>query len=303
MTVPLYDGDHVAGAVQAGVPTHILNDNITRLLWVQILGPLLALFVTAGGGVFLAYRASKPVELAAEQQRQFTNDAAHDLRTPIAIIRGQADVALMDQGGSMESQREALGRIRYESERLTSLVDDLLTLARTEAQGLELTQDDFPLDELALAVSNRAAPVAEARGIRLTSNGTTLVEVRGDFDRLERALLNCVDNAVQHTDAGGTITVQVGHEEGFGWIEIVDTGAGIVVVRVEVRQITHTLAHPRRDAVERQRRGSEKCRRVRRARPQAAGNQENVTAIHGVTGKRQPGHGDRPDVTAPPDRG
>ena len=232
VTVPLYDGDHVAGAVQAGVPTHILNDNITRLLWVQIFGTLLALFVTAGGGVFLAYRASKPVELAAEQQRQFTNDAAHDLRTPIAIIRGQADVALMDQGGSMESQREALGRIRYESERLTSLVDDLLTLARTEAQGLEPTQDDFPLDELALAVSKRAAPVAEARGIRLTTDGTTLVEVRGDFDRLERALLNCVENAVQHTDAGGTITVRVGQEEGFGWIEIADTGAGIAADRL-----------------------------------------------------------------------
>ncbi|GAC1445158.1 MAG: ATP-binding protein [Chloroflexota bacterium] len=227
VTVPIYDGDKVAGAVQAGVPTHELDDKITRLLSVQIAGTLIALFVTAAGGVFLAYRASKPVEAAATQQQQFTNDAAHDLRTPIAIIRGQADVALEHTSASPDDLRDALQRIRTESEHLANLVDALLTLARAEAQALEMNYSIFPLDELALTVSRRASPVAAARGIALHTVGTTTVEVRGDFDRLESALLNCVDNAVKYSKRGGEVNIEVGDENGFGWIQITDTGVGI----------------------------------------------------------------------------
>jgi signal transduction histidine kinase len=94
---------------------------------------------------------------------------------------------------------------------------------------MKLSRTHFPLDELALEVSRRAAPVAQARGIELQTHGGTTVEIYGDFNRLENALLNLVDNALKYSEAGSTVTLETGEDSGQGWIEVSDHGTGIAV--------------------------------------------------------------------------
>jgi heavy metal sensor kinase len=161
-----------------------------------------------------------------DHMRRFVADASHELRTPISIIRGEADVALSQDRGAAEYQ-QTLGVILDESRRLSRLVDDLLNLARADAGRVKLRVEEFYLNDLLAECCRSASTLAGARHIVLECRCREDVAFRGDEELVRRMVMNLVDNAIRYTPEGGSVTAAL-EAAGAGLeIRISDTGVGI----------------------------------------------------------------------------
>ncbi|HSB53919.1 MAG TPA: HAMP domain-containing sensor histidine kinase [Gemmatimonadales bacterium] len=163
----------------------------------------------------------------AEQQRQFLADAAHELRTPVAILRSEAEVAL--KSGSPADARAALSRIAAESISLSELVGDLLLMARSDAGALSARKERVYLDDLASTVMSRAARLPQAAGREIRGDQFEEAPVLGDPVLLERAILVLVHNALVHGAGPVHLSSGVRSEGGKQWccLTVRDEGAGI----------------------------------------------------------------------------
>ena len=150
------------------------------------------------------------LERAREGERRFVADASHELRNPLAALRGNAEY-LARHGGD----QAALDDLREDAERLSRLVDDLLALAHQEAA--ELPAEDVRMDELAEAAASG----------RVTARADDPGWVRGDRSALERALANLISNALRYGPAEGPVEVAVTRAGDVVRLTVSDTGAGI----------------------------------------------------------------------------
>jgi heavy metal sensor kinase len=162
-----------------------------------------------------------------ERQRRFMADASHELRTPVAILRGEAEVALSQQARSPEEYRESLGILHHEAERLTHIVEDLFTLTRADAGQYPLQPRDFYLDELVGECVHSARTLALAKKISLNFQGASESPIHADESLLRRMILNLLDNAIKYTAEGGHVTVACGRAGEEYTLSIMDTGGGI----------------------------------------------------------------------------
>ncbi len=165
------------------------------------------------------------IEAAFERQRRFTSDAAHELRTPISLIRSQVDLALA-RPRSDADYVDALRGVDHDLSRLTSLTAALLSLARLDSPEPRPEPMTFDLAETIGALGETYAPIFRSRQLtlRLTTAPTGLL---ADEDLIIQVLVNLLDNAIAHTPPGGTITVgceTVGDRARF---RVADTGAGV----------------------------------------------------------------------------
>ena len=174
---------------------------------------------------------------AVEQLREvdrvkdaFVSSVSHELRTPITSILGYTE--LLEDGtlGNLEApQADALGRIRRNSDRLLTLISELLTLSRVQAaeDGLETSQ----VVDLAQVVAAGVAvlsPTVASRDLQLTVDLPSLpIQVTGDRDMLERVVINLTDNAVKFTPDGGQVSVALTSSSGHAVLEVADTGIGV----------------------------------------------------------------------------
>jgi heavy metal sensor kinase len=166
------------------------------------------------------------LERSFEEMQRFTADAAHELRTPLAVLRTEAEVALRGPRGP-EQYRQVLETMLEEVERLARLADQLLFLSRKDAGLIPRVREPLDLRWLAEDVAELMQLVAEARGVTLRVEHLAPCPVRADEDQLRRVLFNLVDNAIKFTPAGGTVSVRCGPVgDRFGVI-IRDTGIGI----------------------------------------------------------------------------
>jgi heavy metal sensor kinase len=166
------------------------------------------------------------LEAAVGEMRQFSSALAHELRTPLAAIRGEIELALMRPRSEREWRTSAESQIE-EIDKLTRLVNQLLTLARAELGEIALAREPVDLTALASAVAEQLEPVAQANGLQLACRADADVTVTGDAGWIERLLLNLLDNAMKYTPAGGTILLSVARDRDHARIEIRDTGIGI----------------------------------------------------------------------------
>jgi heavy metal sensor kinase len=164
------------------------------------------------------------IEDAFERQRRFTGDAAHELRTPLSLMRSQVDLALSRHRTTREYE-EALQGLDGDLERLTGLVGTLLTLTRADTAQLQIERESFDLAETVGLVVEQYAPIAQETGVDLQSEASAAPYV-GDEDLLVQVLVNLLDNAFSHTPAGGIITVGCA-SNGECRIWVTDTGSGI----------------------------------------------------------------------------
>jgi heavy metal sensor kinase len=161
-----------------------------------------------------------------ENMRRFVGDASHELRTPISIIRGEADVALAQQRGAAE-YKQALALVLDESRRLSRLVDDLLNLARADAGRVKLRVEEFYWNDLLAECCRSAQSLAGVRGVVLECAPHDDLAFRGDEELLHRMVMNLIDNAIRDTPEGGRVTVSLESRAAAVAIRIADTGAGI----------------------------------------------------------------------------
>jgi two-component system OmpR family sensor kinase len=165
------------------------------------------------------------LEAAFVAQRRFVADASHELRSPLANLRGTVEVALRRQRAA-EEYRESLTVALAEAERLSRLVEELLLLSRVEAEQLAL--DLCPCD---LADITRGAVTAHAaRGVEKSVELQLEAQpaaINGDAHRLRQVVDNLLDNALRHAPAGSAVVVRVGREDGTAVLAVHDTGPGL----------------------------------------------------------------------------
>ncbi len=166
-------------------------------------------------------------ELKEEEGRKsrFVSDVSHELRTPLTAIRGAAET-LLDGDVPEDDARQFLSTIVRESERLTRLANDLLTLQRIEGATGELPISAVDLTEIARRAVEGLAPLTEARGVRVVLEGSA-PRVLGDRDRLQQVFGNLIDNASRLTPEGGTVTVRISAEGRESVASVLDEGPGI----------------------------------------------------------------------------
>jgi heavy metal sensor kinase len=171
-------------------------------------------------------------ELLSRLERSFTGmrtfmaDASHELRTPISIIRGEADVALSHERDPEEYQ-EALAIIQEEAQRLSHLVDDLLALARADAGQRPPLFEELYLNDLVEECCRVTKVLAAQKGVALELRPADDIPFRGDQDLLKRMTLNLLDNAIKYTPSGGTVTVALASDGAAVKLVVADTGIGI----------------------------------------------------------------------------
>jgi two-component system OmpR family sensor kinase len=167
------------------------------------------------------------LEQAFERERRFTGDASHELKTPLAVLRGDIEVALRRERTPEEYQRVLKSSLE-EIGRLTKLTEDLLTLARSDADQSVLEREEVQLDQLAAEAGEHVAPLAESAGVSLTYDPpTSSVTVEGDQKRLHQLLVNLLDNAIKYTPPGGSARLELSVKDSSAVIEVSDTGRGI----------------------------------------------------------------------------
>jgi signal transduction histidine kinase len=176
----------------------------------------------------LAEEAARAHELT-QLKSEFVTLVSHELRSPLTSITGYVELLLEGSGGaSAEAQRESLGIVKRNADRLLQLIDDLLDMARIEAGKVELRRTRLDLAGLMQEVAKALRPQIEAKGQRLTLDlAEALPAVTADADRVTQILTNLLSNAHKYTPPAGSITITARGEEGHVRVNVQDTGIGL----------------------------------------------------------------------------
>jgi signal transduction histidine kinase len=195
---------------------------LQALLIVLVVGGLAVVAGAVAVGYVYAGRALVPIRESLARQREFAADASHELRTPLAIVSAAVDHLRRHPTDTAAVERAAED-IEAGSLRLTGLVDDLLLLARADADAVEMARGPQDLGEIAADALAGFATLAEEHGVRLRLD-IEPAPVFGDSGRLRQLVGILVDNAIRHTPEGGAVTIRVRPGASL-WVE--DDGSGI----------------------------------------------------------------------------
>lgn len=167
------------------------------------------------------------LQTSFEQQRRFMADASHELRTPTAIIRAEADVTLSRPHRDEEEYRESATIVLNAARRLTRVVDDLLLAARADAGQVTLYRRELHLKDVVHEALEALRPTATARDVHLHFDPANDTPITGDPDLLGRVFLNLLDNAVRHSPTGATVQVSMESQGQNLVVSVLDHGPGI----------------------------------------------------------------------------
>jgi heavy metal sensor kinase len=168
------------------------------------------------------------LEKAFQRQKQFTDDASHELRAPLAVIEAESSLALQKERPPSD-YRQSLDTISQEAKRMSALIDQMLMLARADA-GKE--QWNFTQVDLSKLVSNLSADIevlCQEKGLSFQLGHTENLVVKGDEAKLRELFMNLLDNAIRYTPSRGAVSVSLRREGQMAVVAITDTGIGIPV--------------------------------------------------------------------------
>jgi OmpR-family two-component system manganese-sensing sensor histidine kinase len=226
VTQPVYQNNTLLGYLRVSHPWFEVTKPVRQLLRDLILGGVVSLALVAVAGWFLSGLAMAPVRQSYQRLEQFTADASHELRSPLASL--QMNWELLHTQYNHHPQVQAMGGL---IQRLGRLVDDLLFLARQDTQG-EVGGEACPLDGLVMEVTQEQQGWAQAKGVMMhlalpTAVHPDTLTVWGDYSQLGRLLTNVIRNAWQYTPPGGQVWVRLKRQGETFTIEVQDTGVGI----------------------------------------------------------------------------
>jgi signal transduction histidine kinase len=211
----------VIGFVQAGKSVEERDDSLRTLAIVMAGGAVGGLVLATLGGLFVAAIAIRPVKRSFERQREFVADASHELRTPLAVIRVNAESI------ARTGDDEAISDIAHEATYMTRLLDDLLVLARSDREGIDLQVSRIDLADVAQSAGRGIARLAESRGLIVAVDAPSPLWVEADPERCREVLLILLDNAIKYTPAGGSITLRAAAAADEAIVSVTDTGIGV----------------------------------------------------------------------------
>lgn len=216
----------------AASDTEELEDEYASLIALFVGTLVAALLLVGAGGYFLAGKSSAPIERSFEHMRRFMSDAAHELRTPIAIVRTQLDVALQQPRAAAEYV-VLLRELSIETARLSAIVDDVFTLARAEAAEQRIERERIYLDDIILQAVERTRALAAQHGVRVEVVHYDEAPILGQARLIEQLAVILIDNAIKYSPAGAHVTVGVrlhrppGALEARAVLTVSDEGIGI----------------------------------------------------------------------------
>jgi signal transduction histidine kinase len=203
-----------------------LEDRYARLIAAFGGAALVALVLVAAGGSILVRQSTAPVERTIAYMRRFMADAAHELRSPITVLRSRAEVALQQPRAEAEYVA-ALRGIEAESGRMGRLVEDLLILARADVGERSIDRRRVYLDDIALDAASAAQVVGQRRNITVSVEEFEEAVVVGDDVLLRQLLMILLDNAVKFSRGGSVVRMRVGTTAGGPTVVVEDSGVGI----------------------------------------------------------------------------
>jgi two-component system sensor histidine kinase CiaH len=209
------------------------QETLDAILRVLVGGGAVVVLVAIGFGAVYARRALVPIReslasqrLALRRQREFAADASHELRTPLTVVRSSLEHLQRHRDQPVHAVGDALDDIGAEVDHLTSLVDDLLLLARSDSGAISLERRPIDLGDVAADAASSLAKPAEEKSVRVVVDPEPVV-VRGDPARLRQLVMILVDNAIRHSPSGGEVRVAVRIDGRSAMLEVEDDGRGV----------------------------------------------------------------------------
>ena len=171
------------------------------------------------------------LQKSLSRSEDFIAEAAHRVRTPMAIVRTQAEVTLrrVEKEENRQAVREMIRAVDESSRTAGQLLDHAMVSVRTD----NLARESIQLDELIVDVANRLHPISELQDLEIVAKKLERTEIQGDPILVQNAIQNILDNAVKYTDADTEITVQLDHSEGFAHIHVRDEGSGFDATEID----------------------------------------------------------------------
>ena len=201
----------------------LLKDMLIMIGFGSAGGLVLSFFV----GLFLANRALVPIQRSWEKQTQFVADASHELRTPLSVIQTHLELLFRHPGNTIEQESETIFKSLSEVKRVNKLVEDLLTLARTDSNEQLIRPIHFQIDKLTQIIVDQFEPIASMKEISLKADIQKELHYYGDKERMHQLFVILLDNALKFTPAGGTVSISCKRDGSFIKAVVEDTGVGI----------------------------------------------------------------------------
>jgi signal transduction histidine kinase len=226
-SAPMYnDGSgEVVGVIQYARSLRSVQQEINGLVLVLVPLGIGALGLSAIGGVYMAGRAVRPVRKAFERQRAFIADASHELKTPLTLIRADAEV--LQRGLTNSDDLELADDILGETDKMSAVLSDLLLIARLDAGKLVVKQEPFELTSVILKTAERFEARVASKGVRLEVRVSGRLWAHGDQERTAQILAVLLDNALTHTPKGGSVSVTGSARGSYVEVVVKDSGPGI----------------------------------------------------------------------------
>jgi heavy metal sensor kinase len=166
------------------------------------------------------------LEEAFQHINRFSADVSHELRTPLTILRGELEGAVRREQLTPELL-DLLGSALEETERLRTIVDQLLVVSGLDAGNVPMEKTALDLGRLAASTAEQMLLLAEEKSITVRCDAPAGVVVDGDPSRLKQVVVNLLDNAIQYTAEGGSISLSAARQNGWATLVVADNGAGI----------------------------------------------------------------------------
>jgi len=233
ISLPLQIQNQPGGYVQVGRSLQDLDQNLAALRWTLLLGCAIALLLVAWSSWWLAGLAMQPIYQSYQQMQQFTADAAHEFRTPLAAMQATIESTLRFQNKAESATVEMTGGVlavlQRQTLRLSELVKDLLLPTRIDQRKLTEKHLLCCLNDLISDLVEELAFLAVKEKVELSMQLQVpdSAYVLGDEEQLYRLVCNLINNAIQATLAGGQVRVSLNKDEQYAIIQVQDTGLGI----------------------------------------------------------------------------
>jgi signal transduction histidine kinase len=225
VSMPMYEAGEVSGVIQYARSLGGIQETVRGLVLVLLPLGLGALGLTAIAGLYMAGRAVRPVREAFERQRAFIADASHELKTPLTLIR--IDTEVLQSALQNSDDRELANEVLAETDRMSAILSDLLTMARLDAGVLDMARKPFDLSNLLMEEAERFKLRATRKGVRLEVRATDELLASGDPARTGQILAALLDNALRFTPPGGSVEVTARKQDGRVEATVTDTGPGV----------------------------------------------------------------------------
>ncbi|OXT07385.1 two-component sensor histidine kinase [Thermoanaerobacterium thermosaccharolyticum] len=188
---------------------------------------IIMLFIIFIISLYFANRAIEPIVETWERQKQFVADASHELKTPISIINANYDVLLANREETIESQLKWLDYIKIGTDRMTKLINDLLSLAKMDDLRFEIQKVPFNMSDAVNDVILSMEAVAAEKDIKLIRSIEPDIIVKSDPERIKQVISILFDNAVKYTDKKGQIEISLTKSKRHVTFSIKNSGKGI----------------------------------------------------------------------------